>query len=88
MCGIWSYIAKILGVKTEGELFEAFDKIQPRGPDRSTFHKVQNDLYLGFHRLAIMDKSTRGDQPFVFEFKDRTVYVLCNGEIYNFLDSR
>lgn len=37
--------------------------IKRRGPDRSTF--IDNDAYLlGFHRLAIMDPSTQGDQPF------------------------
>ena len=37
--------------------------IKHRGPDRSTF--IDNDNYLiGFHRLAIMDPSTQGDQPF------------------------
>lgn len=37
--------------------------IKHRGPDRSTF--IDNDNYqIGFHRLAIMDPSTQGDQPF------------------------
>jgi asparagine synthase (glutamine-hydrolysing) len=43
-------------------------------------------MYLGFHRLNIMDKSTSGDQPFIIEHNDRTIYCLCNGEIYEYLD--
>lgn len=76
----------------KGDLYNAFTKIKHRGPDRSGFLEVNDfvDMFFGFHRLAIMDKSTEGDQPFVFEFKDgrgqhvRTVYCLCNGEVYNF----
>lgn len=66
--------------------------IKHRGPDRSTF--IDNEIYqMGFHRLAIMDPSTQGDQPFAqsifYENESgeqmlRTVYVICNGEIYNY----
>jgi len=80
-------------------LYEAFEKIRPRGPDRSTFHEISEYdqmLYLGYQRLAIMDPTTDGDQPFTLEFKKyenpefpdritthRSIYVICNGEIYN-----
>jgi asparagine synthase (glutamine-hydrolysing) len=76
-------------------LYEAFEKIRPRGPDRSTFHEISEYdqmLYLGFQRLAIMDPTTDGDQPFTLEYKKtedgevtehRSIYVICNGEIYN-----
>jgi asparagine synthase (glutamine-hydrolysing) len=95
MCGIWAFLRTVLektDVKTRAKLYNAFSQVRYRGPDRSGFLEVNDftDLFFGFHRLAIMDKSTDGDQPFVFEFKDgggqhvRTVYCLCNGEIYNF----
>jgi asparagine synthase (glutamine-hydrolysing) len=62
-------------------------KIEHRGPDKTTFLQLSDyDLFLGFHRLAIMDTSVRGDQPFVFEDDDRQIYVICNGEIYNYTD--
>lgn len=78
-------------------LYEAFEKIRVRGPDRSTFHEISEygqTLYLGFQRLAIIDTSTYGDQPFTLEYKrydddtgeliaHRSIYVICNGEIYN-----
>lgn len=100
MCGIWGYISKKYGTvsnEIRSQLFTAFNEIRKRGPDRSDF-KIMNEfveVFLGFHRLAIMDKSSSGDQPFVFEVKstntlgltsDRTVLALCNGEIYNFHD--
>jgi asparagine synthase (glutamine-hydrolysing) len=91
MCGIWGYIAikNKINVQT---LFDAFNTVRDRGPDRSDF-KLINELskiYLGFHRLAIMDRSTYGDQPFTLEHNskesgnDISVYAMCNGEIYNY----
>ncbi len=88
MCGIWGYIASNLKKEKHdiGVLFESFMKVQKRGPDRSDF-KILNEIvkiYLGFHRLSIMDKSTAGDQPFTLEYNDRSIYTMCNGEIYNY----
>lgn len=89
MCGIWGYIA----LKKHHELlklFKAFTHVQVRGPDRSDFKSINEfvNIYLGFHRLAIMDRSSYGDQPFTLEIKDgkqhKSVYAICNGEIYNF----
>lgn len=83
MCGIWLYLAKTK--ENEQKLYNAFLRIKNRGPDRSRFLMLNEfiDLFLGFHRLAIMDTSVKGDQPFIIERSDKTIYVLCNGEIYN-----
>ena len=91
MCGIWGYISKIkkdLSISEKENLYSAFSKIKYRGPDRSNFLETNEivRLFLGFHRLAIMDRSTKGDQPFVLEWEHRTIYCLCNGEIFNFHD--
>jgi len=66
--------------------YKYFMKTQKRGPDRSTFEYLgePNNIYIGFHRLSIMDPSTRGDQPFKLEYNNRTIFVICNGEIYNY----
>lgn len=89
MCGIWAYVLKHRGELSEefkARLYTAFQKVKHRGPDRSDF--IEFDLlvpfFLGFHRLAIMDKSVNGDQPFVCTWKGRTIYTLCNGELYNY----
>jgi asparagine synthase (glutamine-hydrolysing) len=89
MCGIWGYISKNavhLSDEQKAILYAAFSKIKHRGPDRSDF--IEFDILvpfiLGFHRLAIMDRSTRGDQPFVCEHEDHTIYTLCNGELYGY----
>lgn len=98
MCGIWAFFSKLLATKVMAAtamhgtpvdkvaLYSAFSRIKHRGPDRSTFLEINDVLtsFLGFHRLAIMDKSTKGDQPFVIEQEDKTTYCLINGEIYNF----
>jgi len=86
MCGIWLYLHK--SEKTTlsyGELYDSFMKIESRGPDRSSFLKLSDyNLYIGFHRLSIMDVSTDGDQPFIHETEEKVYYLICNGEIYNY----
>lgn len=74
MCGIL-----FVEGKTERSLFESsFETIHHRGPDMSRI--LDNELgTFGFHRLAIMDVSEHGMQPFV----DDQAMAVCNGEIYN-----
>jgi asparagine synthase (glutamine-hydrolysing) len=88
MCGIWGYILKHrenLSEDLKTKLYSSFQKLKHRGPDRSDF--IEFDLmvpfFLGFHRLAIMDRTSNGDQPFVCEWEGRTIYTMCNGELYN-----
>jgi len=58
--------------------------IAHRGPDADGFH-VGAGIGLGHRRLSIIDLST-GDQPLANE--DGTVWVIFNGEIYNFAEVR
>ncbi len=51
-----------------------------RGPDDEGYF-VENQVGLGFKRLAIIDLTT-GNQPLFNE--DRSLVSVCNGEIYNF----
>ncbi len=55
-----------------------------RGPDGEGFF-VEPGVGLGFRRLSIIDLET-GDQPLSNE--DGSVTVVCNGEIYNYLELR
>lgn len=84
MCAIFSYI-KLLKYKNvdNSKLFQDFWNLKPRGPDNSYLENY-GDVWIGFHRLAILDTSFKSNQPFVFQEKDRTVIFICNGEIYNF----
>lgn len=69
MCGI---IVKPILYNGIGE------NITHRGPD-STVIKSVSDYMFKFFRLAIIDVSHAGDQP----FEDKKFVVVCNGEIYN-----
>ena len=59
--------------------------IKHRGPD-DTGVWVNRNVGLGFQRLAIIDLSPAGNQPMTNE--DQTVWIVFNGEIYNFLELR
>lgn len=86
MCGIWARFSKIHNCPIKG-IYELFNLIKHRGPDSSYFLSLYDDtVQLGFHRLAIIDTSSNGDQPFKFtdQDNDREVYILVNGEIYNY----
>lgn len=85
MCGIWALLSRS-GIKSQnyGKLFASFMKIKNRGPDYSSFDLITDQLLLGFHRLAIMDLSADGNQPFHYVREDGScVYCICNGEIYD-----
>ena len=92
MCGIWLFLLKnssqdIKDFLHKKNMFETFMKTSSRGPDRSTLEILDkpNNVLLGFHRLSIMDPSTKGDQPFKLETENnRTIWAICNGEIYNY----
>jgi len=66
------------------ELKRMTDSIVYRGPDDEGFYLYQN-IGLGFRRLSIIDLAT-GHQPVSNE--DETIWVILNGEIYNFIELR
>ena len=76
MCGILAYSGKELRT---GHFEKAFNKVALRGPDYSVLTRINEASVLGFHRLAIMDTSDAGNQPFRIERNA----AVCNGEIYN-----
>ena len=60
-------------------IVDQFNKGSARGPDNSVFLNLDN-YFMGFHRLSINGLNLESNQPFI---KDG-IYVICNGEIYNF----
>lgn len=56
-----------------------------RGPDDEGLY-VKGPIGLGHRRLSILDLSSAGHQPMSNE--DGTVWLVFNGEIYNFLELR
>src|SRR5258706_7867680 len=84
MCGI----AGILYPEPEAQLSERLKAMLPvqahRGPD-DTGIWAGDGVALGMNRLAIIDIAG-GRQPMTNV--DESVVVVCNGEIYNFLNLR
>lgn len=74
MCGFKVYTSDDIKVS---EFKEGFEKIKYRGPD--TTNIFTNGGIFGFHRLAIMDLTEHGMQPFTLG-KNK---LVCNGEIFN-----
>jgi asparagine synthase (glutamine-hydrolysing) len=83
MCGIWALIEKNNAKTDISKYLADFWQLKHRGPDNSHFETF-NQVYVGFHRLAIMDTSFKSNQPYIFNDIDRTIVFICNGEIYNF----
>jgi len=82
MCGIYGFTGsfnnpcKLLDIMGDEQIH--------RGPDdKGEF--VNNEVAFGMRRLSIIDLE-HGQQPFFSE--DRSVVIVCNGEIYNYLEIR
>ena len=76
MCGF--VFTSYEGTKQK-EFDKGFQKIYHRGPDNESV-TIQRGGVWGFHRLAIMDLSNRGNQPFMHNGSE----LMCNGEIFNY----
>ena len=76
MCGIFGYVGHDMDREV---LWEYLLRTVRRGPDAQRL--VETGFgYIGFDRLAIMDLTDGGMQPFE---KDGS-WVVCNGELYGF----
>ena len=78
MCGIF-YIRN--PNVTQSIYKECFSKSSSRGPDSNEI-KTFGKHVIGFHRLAINGLNEESNQPFCKN--DFGVFLICNGEIYNF----
>ena len=83
MCGIFSII-KQLTKEQQQMLYDSFMKGVGRGPEYSVLKEVFQNVYFGFHRLAINGLNTASHQPIVHD----GVILICNGEIYNYKELR
>lgn len=85
MCGICGYLNLKPEKPADPQVIEAMkNSIIHRGPDdQGTF--MDGPLGFGFRRLSIIDLSN-GHQP--MSDPEKTVWVVFNGEIYNFLELR
>jgi asparagine synthase (glutamine-hydrolysing) len=85
MCGICGFLDS---TQTEQSKRDSLRKmcgiISHRGPDDEG-HYISGDVALGMRRLSIIDLA-HGHQPISNE--DETVWIVLNGEIYNFQSLR
>src|SRR5260370_11680687 len=84
MCGIAGWYGSRRSQDSAAFLKNMLGAIVHRGPDDEG-HYIEGPVALGIRRLSIMDVQG-GHQPIPNE--DRTVWVVFNGEIYNFPELR
>ena len=83
MCGI----AGLIGKKSAKFADKVLEKLSHRGPDAfGQWISSENNypVNLCHTRLNIIDKTNKGNQPFIS--KDNRYIFIFNGEIYNFLE--
>lgn len=87
MCGFIGFTGII--DKREDVIRKMADRIIHRGPDSDGYHlsgeSAFDSITLGFRRLSIIDLAD-GSQPMYNE--DRTMVIVYNGEVYNFMELR
>ncbi|MBW8687221.1 asparagine synthase (glutamine-hydrolyzing) [Chitinophaga rhizophila] len=86
MCGICGYVRfkeQTTGYN-EQVIRDMNKQLLHRGPDSQTVHQFDN-VALGFTRLSIIGLDN-GMQPIFNE--DESVVLLCNGEIFNYIELR
>ena len=79
MCGISGVFDPTQQNITQQQIKKMNDTLRHRGPDGEGFY-LDKSIALGHRRLAIIDVAG-GAQPIFNE--DKTLAVICNGEIYN-----
>lgn len=85
MCGLAGKLGFHPGAfPTQSLLVDMCDRIAHRGPDDDGYW-IQGPVALGHRRLSIIDLAS-GHQPLANE--DNTIWVVLNGEIYNFVELR
>src|SRR5580704_5621068 len=83
MCGIAGYFLRSRNADFS-EVQAMCNEIRHRGPEDEGY-RIDGRMGLGMRRLSIIDLAT-GKQPIANE--DQTVWVVSNGEIYNYRELR
>src|SRR6476661_6702335 len=84
MCGIVGIVRNDGKPVDEQLLARMNDAIRHRGPDEDGFY-INGSVGLAMRRLAIIDLKS-GQQP--IHNRDKTAWIVFNGEIYNYLELR
>lgn len=85
MCGVAGFFNFADREANVADLNKMLPGILHRGPDGSR-HFINRNFGMVHARLSIIDTSAQGDQPLFNE--DKTLALICNGEIYNYKSIR
>jgi asparagine synthase (glutamine-hydrolysing) len=85
VCGLAGFRQRNGGLADAAIAARMLDRQQHRGPDHRGVWAAR-DTALGLDRLAILDLSAHGDQPFVLP--DGSGALVYNGEVYNWRELR
>ena len=81
MCGIYGIVSSGENALAYSDVVTSMgDALRHRGPDGSAHFRAPHAI-IGTERLRIIDLHERADQPFASP--DESVWLECNGEIYN-----
>ena len=86
MCGIFALLNNISAdgnpVYSKENVEKKFRNGKCRGPETTTmnYDNIDNNVLLGFHRLAINGLDNISNQPITYD----NITLICNGEIYNY----
>ena len=82
MCGIFALLNSRAHPQINMDMItEVFNRGKNRGPESSKLVSYSNqELILGFHRLAINGLNEESNQPLILN----GIELICNGEIYNY----
>ncbi len=81
MCRLFGNVGNF---NIEQSLFKKLTLISKKGGPDSTEYFQDNEVQFGFNRLAILDTTSNGNQPFTSENQRYT--LMLNGEVYNYLE--
>jgi asparagine synthase (glutamine-hydrolysing) len=88
MCGIVGWVDWSRDLSRERPILTRMtERLTARGPD-ARGEWVAQHAALGHRRLSVIDLTTNGAQPMVFQSDGRTWVVVYNGEIYNYRELR
>lgn len=86
MCGISGIISRISSPDAPSRVRKMTAALAHRGPDgEGRWSNLNGTVHLGHRRLAILDTSEKGQQPFSYLNRYQIVH---NGEIYNYIELR
>ncbi len=85
MCGICGKVSFRRQIVDRELIDKMCDTLIHRGPDDKGIYTAHH-IGLGQRRLSIIDLRSRAAAPLTNE--DKTIWVVCNGEIYNFQSLR